>query len=508
MTFLSPVRVIEPGSSFCGAIDPPPEVGYPRCNVATWGLSIVTEATRRRQIELALKQREEDGNRETEREPLRGKPLPVVELPVLLPVLNHKSFRIAPQLQEHPEREVVEREPDSPDAQRVVAELVLRVHRNVPELRESLQSEGQQQIAMVTRTGVLINGNTRCVLLRELHDNGKLTRSPVLRVAVLPHDFDNKDELELELILQQQKDLKDDYRLINELVMVRRLRDEGFTEAQIAKRRRLRKSAKGTGEDQVRQRLSILHMMESMRRLVDPPLRLTHFDHSRGKLEAWYELLQEWTELERQNSELAEAHLRRWLIAYFSGINSVHGLRWAKSTWVEDHVFTALEEDQTIRSVLDAHEARVDEAQSSDNRPPAGLDLLGSEPTDGEQVNGQRLKALLNAVIFAKHPDEYSDSSLDSVSVAHAEFLERLHTVVKKALGVAKARAKTGNSLERPQASLEQARTALQACRDALDEVGADPRFASRRAVVAELGREVSELSRSVARRLERTDAS
>lgn len=470
----------------------------------------MTEATRRRQIELALQQRDEEGAQETEREPLRGKPIPVVEVPLDLPVLNYKSFRIAPQLQEHPDRGVVDREPDSPAAQRIVADLVLKVHRNIVELRESLDAEGQQQIAMITRTGVLINGNTRCVLLRELHENGELSRPPVLRVAVLPHNFDIKDELELELILQQQKDLKDDYRLINELVMIRRLRDEGFTEAQIARRRRLRKSPKGTGEQQVKDRLSILHMMEAMRRLVDPPLRLTHFDHSRGKLEAWYELFQEWSELEKRGSELAEAHLRRWLVAYFSGINTVHGLRWARERWVEDHVLAVLDSDQRVRALLDVHEARLDGGDDRDpGARPEGIELLGGEASPPSEAGDVRLKALLNAVACAKHPEELaSGSTLASDSLDPEEFLERVNAVVKKALGAVKARAGSGSMVDRPQLTLEQARSSLQACRDALDEVSTDTRFALRRAGVTDLAKEVLDLSQALVRRLERPASS
>ncbi|MCW5892054.1 MAG: hypothetical protein KIT14_16135 [bacterium] len=461
----------------------------------------MTESTRTRQIELALKQRDEQKHGETQREPLRDKPLPVVEVPLDLPTLNYRSFRIAAQLEEHPDVRTVRDEPDSPAAQAIVAKLVLDVHRNVGDLRDSLQTEGQHEVGMITRKGVLINGNTRCILLRELRDAGKLQRTPMLRVAVLPIDYSNREELELELVLQQQKPLKDEYRFVNELLMIRKLRDEGFTEAEIARSRGLRKSAKGSGEEQVKRRLSVLLLMETMRNLAQPPLRLTAFDRRRDNLEAWLELLKETEELDAQDSRRAEAHLRRWMIAYFSGFDSVHKLRHAKETWVEDHVVMQLNRDPRVRAIVDQREGALPATRPV--KDPSGLDLLGPENSEPGNADSPRVAALFQAVVDAHNsgPDGILRTT-EGEEITVSEFQEVVASAVREALGNRKREAQSKSAVERPYEALIDARDALQECDDALVDALEDPSFAARRKSTAELATEVRALATRVAARL------
>jgi len=461
----------------------------------------VTEATRTRQIELALKQREEQKNGETQREPLRDKPLPVVEVPLDLPVLNPRSFRIAAQLDEHADRQVVLDEFDSPRAQEILSQLVILVHRNVDALRESLATDGQQEVGMITRKGVLINANTRCILLRELSAAGKLHRPPTLRVAVLPLDYGNKEELLLESVLQQQKPLKDEYRFVNDLRMIRRLRDESFGEAEIAKALRLRKSAKGTGEEQVRKRLAVLHLMESMRRLTDPPLRLTDFDQGRDNLEAWLELLSQHQILEAQDRRRAEAHLRRWMIAYFTGFGAVHKLRHAKETWVEDWVVGRLDREPRVRAIVDVHERAP--TSPAPARAASGLDVLGGGTAPTADTTSPRVNALFQAVVEARRRG--ADGVLTTANgeeMGAVEFQETVAEAVRMALGTAKSEAHAASALDIPAEALIEARAFLQECEDGLVDVLEDPGFAGRRQTATDLATEVEGLAVRIAARL------
>ena len=65
----------------------------------------MTEASRVQQVQKALAAHE--SNKEPERSPFplsRGRTmLPVVAIPVTVPLLNAKSFRIAPALLDHPQ---------------------------------------------------------------------------------------------------------------------------------------------------------------------------------------------------------------------------------------------------------------------------------------------------------------------------------------------------------------------------------------------------------------------
>ncbi len=74
----------------------------------------MTESSRAQQIRRSLEQQQAtDGPKETLAVPLqRGSAvLPVVILPLSVPVLNAKSFRIAPKLADHPQAAVVTRRP-------------------------------------------------------------------------------------------------------------------------------------------------------------------------------------------------------------------------------------------------------------------------------------------------------------------------------------------------------------------------------------------------------------
>src|SRR5689334_20055941 len=101
---------------------------------------------RAKQIERALTDHRSKtpGAAETARIPFRGgRVVEVIELPLDVPILNAHSFRIAPDLADHPKRAVVESDPETEEAQEVVAELVRKAHRNAEELKQSLLTEGQ-----------------------------------------------------------------------------------------------------------------------------------------------------------------------------------------------------------------------------------------------------------------------------------------------------------------------------------------------------------------------------
>ena len=462
----------------------------------------MTESSRRDHIQRALletRSRQNRGNYETYRLPLRGTMvLNVIDVPLNVLVLNGDSFRIAPQLEDHPKRGLVKSDPESSEAQAVIAELVLAAHRRADDLKENLLDEGQTQPGVVTRDGKLINANTRCVLLRELARAGKAVPN-TLRVAVLPSDVTNHELLELEMVLQQQVELKDEYRLINRLMMVQRLHESGFTDDQIA--RKLRKDGRsGTrnGAQKIKEQREVLRLMERARRLLAKPLPITEFDSEVDQYQNWAELLRETTRIEGiDGSEAADLHIRRWLIAYFSGINSVHRLRNAMGDWVEnDGVIDGVQENQELRSILQPAQiaptaempdspARVtgsaerhkDDAPRGDvSEPVLGLDLLGtSEPIVTPQAKS--VSAILEVVAAAHKAGEEPVALPDGTEISGTEVKEQVRNVVEGALSRARQRRDAGGRLTKPINELERSRLALISALDALREVAPDPSF-------------------------------
>src|SRR4051812_47850201 len=223
----------------------------------------MTEAGREQMIQQKLAEYHADHNRirPTLDVPLGpgGRTLEVIELPLDVPILNPDSFRIAPLLPDHPQAHLVRDDPQSPAAQQFVASLVRQAHRHVDDLKESLK-DGQDQPGVITRKGKLINANSRCVLLRELFDEGEITTN-VIRVAVLP-GVDNAQELELEGVLQKQREHKDEYNLVSELMMIMKLHEQAhMTDAAISKQLRYRSASRVTDLRR------ILDLMERARHL-------------------------------------------------------------------------------------------------------------------------------------------------------------------------------------------------------------------------------------------------
>jgi len=464
---------------------------------------VTTLSSRRQHLQRALQALEEDrSSAENYRLPLRkGMVLPVIEVPLEVPVLNAESFRIAPQLEDHPSRDLVKADPDSVEAQLVISDLVRKAHRYADQLKENLLSEGgQTQPGVITRDGVLINANTRCVLLRELQREGRgLTGT--LRVAVLPQVITNNELLELEMVLQQQIELKDEYRLVNRLMMIKRLHDKEFTDEQIA--RTLRTDSKGRGgAARIKEERQVLRLMERARRLTDPPLALTAFGSDVGQYQNWQELLREVNRLdENATYAAADEHIKQWLLAYFAGVNSVHKLRFATDDWAKrDGLVEAVADSDDLSSILkktvDPQEAEA-ATPDPDDDSDLGLDLLGgNEPAASPTPTD--VDAILNFVAKASGAgDEHIDLP-NGNRIPASEAVDQVRQHVEQALDSAKRRKQAGGRLERPLAELDRARLALRNAVEAVRDVSTDEAFTVRRRHALSRAEEVRELAANV----------
>jgi hypothetical protein len=450
----------------------------------------MTEANRDQYIAQALSQyNQQAGPRDTMRVPLRGGMLlQVLELPLDLPVLNAESFRIAPALAEHPQADLIRADPYSASAQRIVAELVRSSHRFADDLKESLV-EGQDQPGLITRGGKLINGNTRCVLLRELRAGGRITTSTI-RVAVLPSDVVESQELELESVLQKQIEHKDSYNLVSELMMLKKLyEDAGMTDAAIARRLRM-----GSAQ-RVTDRRAALDLMERARRLTEPALPLTAFINERDQAQNWLELLSRVREVDqREGRSAGDLVIGRWLIAYILGFNSVHKLRHAQGAWVETDVLPDLAEGGDIAATIAETATAPVPEQAEPTRRPAGVDVLGDEPPPSPDADSTAVQRLLNLAVAASRAGDGDVTLNGGEAVPAADVRESLTASVSRGLAASRRRSLAGSRLQRPAYGLTQARAGLRDALDALDEVGDLPEFSSHRDNVLVLVDEVAEL--------------
>lgn len=454
----------------------------------------MTDAKREQHIAQALAQYQQlAGARDTMRVPLRGKPalLEVIEVPLDLPTLNPDSFRIAPALEEHSQADVVRSDPYSPAAQRVVAELVRSSHRHAEDLKESLL-DGQDQPGLMTRKGKLINGNTRCVLLRELLAEGRITGT-TMRVAVLPSDVVEPQELELESVLQKQVEHKDSYNLVSELMMLKKLHEgAGLTDAAIARRLRMR-------PQRVTDLRSVLDLMERARRLTNPALPLTSFIQEKDQAQNWIELLGKVREADQRDGRPAgDLVIGRWLLAYVLGYNSVHKLRHAYGDWVETDVMTDLTEVDEVGTSI-ARVAAVPATEPSPTRAhPQGLDLLGDEDAAPPPSDVAAVRKLLNLAVAVSKSDVEDVPLGNGETAPAADVREVLQASVSRGLAASKRRSLAGSKLQRPAFGLNQARVGLREALDGLDEVGELAEFAPHRDNVLQLIEEIAGLLEKV----------
>ncbi|WP_159499372.1 hypothetical protein [Microbacterium sp. 18062] len=441
----------------------------------------MTASTRELHITKALdEQRNRPGGGEATTLFFRGKRelLPVIELPLTVPILNARSFRIAPLLEDHAKRDRVEQDPESDEAQGVVAELVRRAHRHKEGLKESLHVDGQDQPGVITRSGKLINGNSRCVLLRELVHDGTIPSSTVIRVAVLPSDTSNREELDLESTLQQQKDFKDEYNLVSRLMMLQRLSDSGMSDQAIAAQQRTKGGAK-----RVKELREILVLMGRARLLPTEHLPLSAFVKEEDQQENWLALRSKVLEIEGLSTrDAADSYLREWLVAYFTGHDSVHQLRNATEGWTRRDMLPHLSEAGADGERLHELVTAKDEASATDPAAaaaePEGLDLLAVNAEDAPAASViAPTQRLLDLATQSSQDSAREFTFQDGTKRTGQELQKILHKTASEGLSDAAQRKKDANRLTRPQSEADGAARSLRGLIEALEDVIDDSEF-------------------------------
>ncbi|MBF6183328.1 ParB N-terminal domain-containing protein [Nocardia otitidiscaviarum] len=149
--------------------------------------------------------------------------LPLVQLPVDWPMfstLNHRTR--AEQLAEISAAgrpDLFTRDPLGPEAQ-AAQYRILHSQAGFDQLKEDLQERGQQEPAIITADGVLINGNRRTAALRSLYLEDGVLDAQYVRCLVLPKDATPEELVDLETELQVAKDFKQDYSWVNEALLI------------------------------------------------------------------------------------------------------------------------------------------------------------------------------------------------------------------------------------------------------------------------------------------------
>lgn len=328
-----------------------------------------SDDARARAIEKALEAYNNNPIKRTEEIEFRGVRtlLPVVTLTLDVPLLNHNNARLAAQLIDHPSHDEIFADPTSIESQTVL-ESLLRKTAQFDALKDQLTDLKQQKPGLITRTGLLVNGNTRLSALRAIGAAG-------IDVAVLPIDASHSDLIEIEMAMQMTRLVHQDYTFTNELLFMRRYLKDGKTVDQLAtKMGWLRR-----GRKKVEQRLRILAIIEEVRKLSKTHLPYQVFD---SKEEHLKNLDDEYENL-KNAGEIARADRTKWsrVVAILMGVNKDQ-VRTIDSDFFEDVALKRLENEPEALALLDrARRVDVDKGASVID------ELLGKQVKESEQLD-------------------------------------------------------------------------------------------------------------------------
>lgn len=87
-------------------------------------------------------------------------------------------------------------------------------------MKADLAERGQQEPAILTADGVLINGNRRCAAMRSLYEEDHNLKFHYVKCLVLPKDATEEELIYLEAELQVARDFKQDYSWVNEAMLI------------------------------------------------------------------------------------------------------------------------------------------------------------------------------------------------------------------------------------------------------------------------------------------------
>ena len=240
--------------------------------------------------------------------------IPVITMPVDLLYYNPDTHRIRAQRSMDPvQEEGLEANPYSTAAQAYLHKLLMgnpsdpsTVDPSFTALKDDLKAHAQREPGIISRAGVLVNGNTRQAALKTLGIQH-------IRVAVLPADAGHDDLQAIELSLQLRKEHRRDYSFMNFLLAI----DERAATGQPAEKIQEDFHIKPTTYERSRWILeavrdAILRSAHKDGNGETRTLSLVHFETHQGKLE---ELYRAYMGLKSTNSNQAEALKEQRLLA-------------------------------------------------------------------------------------------------------------------------------------------------------------------------------------------------
>lgn len=428
-------------------------------------MALLSEPNRAKTIRDELQH--SSGDRERHRIPWKGthELCDVIRLSTDAVVLNPRSHRLRAQLASHPDREVVYTNPTEAPAQLILTELI-QAEEGYDNLKANLQEEGQRDPGVITRNGVLVNGNRRAVALRNLGEQ-------YIRVAVLPTTATEREIAELELQLQMTREFKQDYTFTNQLLFVDELSAVyRYSLERIALMLRYAQSSDPqhlrSGIAKVEQAIRILAMIKEIQAISEDRIGYADFDDQRVSLE---ELDRAYEKLVRDDPEAAD----RLRFTRFIGVILDCGykvLRQIDAEFFEEYLAPDLSDDEELTALVPIDSVLVGtEAPGGDD---LNLDILSPEPQEADNVDPQPFLTWIAALDEELPVPSTGDAR---ISVLREQVQESVRRVLEGAAERRKLERARERAAEAPGNRLKEATAKIKRAEAQLKSAMEDPTF-------------------------------
>jgi hypothetical protein len=267
----------------------------------------VTQDLRTRAVSNALKNYEELDGKQRLTIPFQNRKIhiEVLKIDPNYLLLNHENNRVGAQLADNEEMRTVYQDPTCQEAQEIIADL-LRATDEFPALKQQLKDSGQQEPGLITREGVLLNGNTRAVALRDLGET-------VMEIGLLPSNVSSADFLDIEISLQMVDLVKQKYSFANELLVIEKYRNIHRNDKMLAERMGWKRG----WQKKIDERVQLLNLIRYIRDLGTKPIKYQEFD---GKETHLTDLLQIYN-ANKDHPKIAEKIKSSRIVSILLGLN-------------------------------------------------------------------------------------------------------------------------------------------------------------------------------------------
>lgn len=302
---------------------------------------------------------------------------------------------------------------------------ILSSQEGFDDLKEDLKKRRQQEPAVVTAEGVLINGNRRAAALRSLFKEENHLDARYIRCLVLPEDANSSEIIDLETELQIARDFKEGYSWINEALLIEELYESCDCDFDKLSRKVHRTTAEVRSmHEKIQQVNQLVELSNGTRFHLDFQPHESAFD----------ELTKH---IKNKSHEEMESVKSAYFLGTLSGV-TYRELRNLRCPEASKLVIQEIENDPTIAPLLELVKTNEEKQTEADDLLD---DVLGEESKDD-------LTDVLSFLIKKKHADSIDLPGSGSVTVN--ALLQSLKGKIEAAAREAREEQRDQNTLDAP----------------------------------------------------------